>query len=33
MMYVPVDDEYMFPILEKAIANYKGELMPVVELK
>ncbi len=33
MMYVPVDDEYMFPILEKAVAEYQGDIMPVVELR
>jgi hypothetical protein len=33
MMYVPVDDEYIFPILEKAVNEYKGEIMPVVELR
>jgi hypothetical protein len=33
MMYVPVDDEYIFPILEKALAGYQGETMPSVELR
>lgn len=33
MMYVPVDDEYMFPVLEKAVADHKGDVMPVVELR
>lgn len=33
MMYVPLDDEKMFPIFERAAEEYRGNLLPEIELK
>jgi hypothetical protein len=33
MMYVPMDDKTMFPIVEKAVQEYDGELLDNIDLK